>query len=107
MTTLECMRTWLREDLLNLSSAPELEALIDDLIAADARPVEMKGLEFMDRIQAALTRSFATGLGLDESDAMPAIVATVAISALYRATRNADGTPIEATRKRSRSSTAP
>jgi AcrR family transcriptional regulator len=93
-SALETMRSWLSEDLLAETSSPELDALIDDLLAADARPVEAKGLEFMARIQDTLTRAIAIDLDCDDADAMPAIVATAAIAALYRATRYADGTPI-------------
>ncbi|UFN45177.1 TetR/AcrR family transcriptional regulator [Nocardioides okcheonensis] len=91
---LETMRSWLGGDLLAENSSPELDALIDDLLAADARPVEAKGLEFMARIQDTLTRAIAKDLDCADTDAMPAIVASAAIAALYRATRHADGTLI-------------
>ena len=93
-SALETMRSWLSKDLLAENSSPELDALIDDLLAADARPVEAKGLEFMARIQDTLTRAIANDLDCNDTDAMPAIVATAAIAALYRATRHADGTLI-------------
>lgn len=94
LSALECMRTWLGQDLLTQPNSPELDALIDDLIAADARPGATKGLEFMGRIHECMTRAIAVDLRCDETDAMPAIVASAAIAALYRATRHADGTPL-------------
>jgi AcrR family transcriptional regulator len=93
-TALETMRSWLRDDLLPHNLSPELDALINDLIAADARPVEAKGFEFMSRIQNSLMRALAADLDYEPTDAMPAIVAAAAIAALYRATRHADGTLI-------------
>ena len=91
---LEVMRTWLLRDLLTQPTSPDLDALITELIAADARPVETMGLDFMTRIQSCLTRAIATDLDCEATDAMPAIVASAAIAALYRATLYADGTLI-------------
>jgi AcrR family transcriptional regulator len=94
-TALATMRSWLVEDMLHVPVSPELESLVDELIARNVHGVESKGLELLTRLQGCLTHAVALDLGTDDDDATPAVVAAAAIAALYRSTRHADGSPVE------------
>lgn len=91
---LRVLRDWLEQDLLLQPTAPELDDLLDELVASDTRTAGGAGLQYMERVRDALTAALARDLDGPPEDPRPAIAAAATLAALHQATRHADGSPV-------------
>lgn len=91
---LRVLREWLEHDLLLQPTAPELDDLLDELVASDTRSAGGAGLKYMERVRDALTAALARDLDAPVEDPRPAIAAAATLAALHQATRYADGSPV-------------